>query len=53
MEVAVLATGIAAAAAVVYAGAKKLVRSAQEQRDQDRVTERLDSIAVRSAAAGR
>ena len=51
MPVPMLATGIATAAAVVvYAGWKRFVKSAQEQRAQDRVTERLDSIAVRPAA---
>ncbi len=47
MEAAILATGIATAAAAVYAGMKRFSKFAQEQREQDRLTERLDSIAVR------
>lgn len=51
MPVAILVTGIAsAAAAVAYAGMKKIEKSAQARRENERLSERLNSIALKPAS---
>lgn len=51
VPVAILVTGIAStAAAVAYVGKKKIEKWAQARRESERLSERLDSIALKPAS---